>query len=92
MEFFYDIVTDAIDHDDKEKLAELYAMDEDDVEEWMEEMLDEAGMPDGELRNACLAEWQTEDRIYKLYRHIQNNCYPDEDEEEEVEKAVEEKK
>jgi len=76
MDFFYDCVTDVVDSDDAERLAELYAMDEEDVAEWMEDMLDEAEMPHGELRNACLGEWQTEERIWKLYRHIQEYCRP----------------
>jgi len=91
MEYFYDCVTEVIDSNDAERMAELYAMDEEDVEGWMEDMLDDAGMPDGELRNACLADWQTEDNIWKLWRHIQDNCYPDPEEEEEEEVEVKDK-
>jgi hypothetical protein len=82
MEFFYNCVIEIVDRDDTEEMAKLYAMKQEDIEEWMEDTLDAVGMPDGELRNACLAEWVAEDKIWKLYQYIQKHCVPDEEEDE----------
>ena len=82
--FFYQIVDDACNYDDKEEMARLYAIKLINLRVWVEECLDSAEIPDGFFRRAFICDFFAGDsgKPYELWRYIQNRCLPDVGEEE----------
>lgn len=81
--FFYEIVTDAINYDQKEQKQELYDLTLGGMKSWCCEQMREAGVP------SLFISYTLEDLFagdsdfaYKLWRYIQDTCEPDEDDEE----------
>ena len=80
--FFYDIVDDACNYDDKEEMARLYAIKLIDLRKWVEECLDSAEIPNGFFRRAFIRDFfaGNSNQPYELWRYIQNHCLPDPEE------------
>lgn len=68
----------------EEQQAEFYALKLSDMRGWCEEMLDLAEIPKGWFRDCFIKEMFAgdSDEPYRLWRHIQDSCYPDDEEEE----------
>ena len=85
-EFFFKIVKDIVNYDDKDRMKELYDLRFQDIEDWCEEMLDLEGVPKGAFRTAFLREMFGETtEPQRLYEYIQSKCAPEPEEEEEAE-------
>ena len=82
-DFFYQIVTEAINYDHEERMAELFSLQLSDMREWCNEMMDLVGVCSVEFREAVLKDLFAEDSDfpYKLWRYIQDSCAPDPDSE-----------
>jgi len=81
--FFYQIVKDAINYDNKEEMAKLYALRLVDIMEWCEEQLDLAGVPKVVSRYVLQDLWDRDDDFHcKLWQEIQDTCEPEPEEEE----------
>ena len=82
-DFFYQIVKDAVNYDDTETQAELYALTLDDAKGYIETTLTE-NISNEFLRQAVMADLcdPDSDFLYEWWRYIQDTCYPDPDEEE----------
>jgi len=76
--FFYDIVTDAINYDDEEKKAELYALTLLGMETWCCVQMHDAGVP-LQFINYTVNDLFAGDSDfgYKLWRYIQDTCAPE---------------
>ena len=88
-DFFYQIVVDAINYDDKERMAELYALQLSDMRDWCNEWLDLAGDMTERFREAVLNDLfaRDSDFPYELWRYIQDHCAPDPDTESDEDSA-----
>lgn len=78
--FFYEIVYEALNYDDKEKKAELYALTLLGMETWCCEEMADAGVPlqfINYIVNDLFA--GDSDFGYKFYRYIQDTCGPEEE-------------
>ena len=81
-EFFFRIVTEAVNYDDKASLKAMYALRFEDLQQWCEEMLDREGVPEGAFRTAFLDEMFYETgKAQDLFEFIQSKCVPDAEEE-----------
>ena len=78
-DFFFQIVTDAVNYDDTERQAELFALGLSDVRDWVKEILEEE-VSNEFLRQSILADLcgRESDFPYQLYRYIQDKCAPEE--------------
>jgi hypothetical protein len=85
--WFYDIVKDAINHDNKEEMRSMYALKLSDMRHWVEEQLDFADIPKGSFRDSFLYEMfrGSSEEPYELWSFIQKYCEPDPDTEDEDE-------
>jgi hypothetical protein len=82
-DFFYTIVTDAINYDDAEKKAELFAIKLSDMRNWCLGEMQNAGYDTCSPFILCvIRDLFTDDAEfpYKLWRYIQDSCMPDEEE------------
>lgn len=85
MDYFYKLVNLAYEYNDKEKMEDYYSIKLDQMKWWMEDRLDDYGVPEGSFRRILLEEWFSEDhysQVIKLYEFIQSMCAPEEEEEE----------
>jgi len=78
--FFYQIVQDAINYDNKEQQAELYDLTLESMKSWCDEQMQSVGVP------ASFIYYTLEDLFagdsdfgLKLWQYIQGHCKPDED-------------
>ena len=78
MDYFYGLIDDAVKTKDTELISKLYALEKDDLDDWLEEQLDEYGMPEGELRDVLLSKLTSYKKINYLYKYIQKKCAPKE--------------
>lgn len=87
--YFFDIITEYINYDRTENMAQAYAVELIDMKSWCEEMLDLAQVPEGHFRTAFLNEMFSadSDEPYRLWRYIQDTCMPDEDQEDDAKSA-----
>jgi len=77
--FLYQIVKDALDYDNKEEMAKLYALRLVDIREWCEEQFDLAGVPQVVLQYILQDLWDRDDDFHcKLWQYIQDTCEPEE--------------
>ena len=81
-DYFYQIVRDAINYDHTEDQAAFYALELINMKDWCEEMLDMADVPRGPYRTAVMTEMFAGDSDvpYRLWRYIQDTCFPDPEE------------
>jgi hypothetical protein len=77
--FFFQIVIDAINYDDTETQAELYALTLDDAKGYIETTLTE-NISNEFLRQAVMDDLcdPDSDFLYKWWRYIQDTCCPEE--------------
>jgi len=89
-EFFFQIVKDAYNYQDKEQMESLYNVKLIDMRVWCEEQLDLAEIPKGFFRNAFITDMFAGDSDipYKLWRYMQDMCSPESESEEEDDTIV----
>lgn len=88
-DFFYQIVTDAINWNDADAKEELFALKPIGMREWCEEQIDYCGYRESTSKhfiNCALNDLFAGDSEfpYKLWRYIQDTCMPDDDEEDDT--------
>ena len=83
-QFFYDLVQDAIDNDNRERMSAMYELRLVDMRDWCQEQVNLISVP------YSFAKYVLDDLFagdsdfpYKLWRYMQDSCEPDPDEEEE---------
>ena len=74
--FFFQIAKDAINYDDEDTQAELYALSLDDAKDYMENILTKYISNDF-LRQAVMADLCELELVYKWWRYVQDTCFPD---------------
>lgn len=78
--YLYEIIDDLCNYDiNSEEKNRLYAIELINLREWVEECLND--IPDGYFKRAFIRDFfaPDSDEPYKLWRYIQNNCFPDPD-------------
>ena len=80
-DFFFQLVTDAVNYDDTEEQAKLYALKLSDIKDWVDNILQEH-ISNEFLRHAVLCDLCGGDSDFQkeIYDYIQDKCAPDEEE------------
>jgi hypothetical protein len=76
LDYFYEIIDDVVEKKDTELMAKWYALEEDDIDYWIVDRIDDYGMADGGLRDFLIDILLTKRVVNRLYDYIQKNCAP----------------
>ena len=86
--FFYQIVEDAINYDNKAHMRDMYELTLVDMRDWCQEQMDTMSVPDVFAKYVILDLFAGDSEFpYKLWRYIQDTCSPDPEEEEDGEES-----
>ena len=87
--YFYNIIDDAVNYDNKERMAEMYALRYEDMRDWCFEQMNQMSIP-YEFAKYVLDDLFADKSDFnrELYVYMQESCEPEpEDEEEDGEES-----
>lgn len=86
--FFYAIVDDAVDYDNKEQMSEMYALRLGDMQDWCFEQMNQMNVPYEFCKYVIYDLFAGDSEFpHKLWTHMQDKCKPDPEEEEDGEES-----